>query len=519
MRRIKTTTADDDLFGTGKGGFTDGDSTSALPPTRLEADWFNNAQEEISRCVEDDGEDVTIDGESANYSQLDDAIGRSTPMFPRMSESRFIAEGLDFPGWGADLDVRLQSGIHVFDGRRYVVTGQKLVNADATTYDKIRQVFTFAGTPTDGNYATTFTGYGLGIPHTTTTVRAAGVPATNAALATQHAADITTDAGVGQPLNGIVLSATAVGDTVVIEIDATAGPGKLTFAAPSPGTLEGDPEQIVFTLTASMDSYFYISPEDPVSPADPPNRSTVHVEIVETAVDAGEPATPSGTYLFAKAQTNATLVTDVVYYNRGPAVLDEYGRGLRCQTDHTSVAAFVPHGPAGSRVDLGEPLPPGATEPDNGGYIGHTYFQHVHIRSIANSTQPKAFHDKFSVQANVSAAGTANALLIDENQWPDASSFYIVAYGVAMDETDPTDGYSFRVEAHAHIDTAGAGGITLDGTGGGNPPPFEGGAGGAAAGMDAGYQITSGMLYLRMTGHSSDLTRWNVIVEIVATGP
>jgi hypothetical protein len=52
MERIKTATAFIDKFGPGKNGFRDGDDTTGVLSTQLEADWFDNPQEEIANAIE-----------------------------------------------------------------------------------------------------------------------------------------------------------------------------------------------------------------------------------------------------------------------------------------------------------------------------------------------------------------------------------------------------------------------------------------------------------------------------------
>jgi hypothetical protein len=70
MRRIKTSTKAPDLFGAGKHGFKDGNPLTGDAPTQLEADWFNQFQEEAATVVEKAG--IVLDG--AKHDQLYDAI-------------------------------------------------------------------------------------------------------------------------------------------------------------------------------------------------------------------------------------------------------------------------------------------------------------------------------------------------------------------------------------------------------------------------------------------------------------
>lgn len=52
MHRIDHSTREEDLFGAGKDGFTEGDPQTAVPATIVTADWANSVQEELARVVE-----------------------------------------------------------------------------------------------------------------------------------------------------------------------------------------------------------------------------------------------------------------------------------------------------------------------------------------------------------------------------------------------------------------------------------------------------------------------------------
>jgi phage-related tail fiber protein len=64
MDRINTSTKATDLFGAGKHGFRDGDLANAIPPTNLDADWFNGVQEELLGVIEVSGQ-VSAAGDRA----------------------------------------------------------------------------------------------------------------------------------------------------------------------------------------------------------------------------------------------------------------------------------------------------------------------------------------------------------------------------------------------------------------------------------------------------------------------
>lgn len=55
MHRIDTATRLADAYGAGKDGFTEGDPSTATPPTGLSADWFGAVQEEVAGVVEGAG--------------------------------------------------------------------------------------------------------------------------------------------------------------------------------------------------------------------------------------------------------------------------------------------------------------------------------------------------------------------------------------------------------------------------------------------------------------------------------
>jgi hypothetical protein len=104
------------------------------------------------------------------------------------------------------------------------------------------QVFTLTigGTPADGDYVFTFTGFGLGSPTAVTITRAAGAPATNALLGTALANELDTQNGTGGDIEGIISTIVDNEDgTVVITMSrsvvrgtlaATSAPGGATVA-------------------------------------------------------------------------------------------------------------------------------------------------------------------------------------------------------------------------------------------------------------------------------------------------
>lgn len=55
MQRINTSTADTNKFGAGKNGFKDGDFGEGIVATQLEAEWYDQVQEEIAGVIEGTG--------------------------------------------------------------------------------------------------------------------------------------------------------------------------------------------------------------------------------------------------------------------------------------------------------------------------------------------------------------------------------------------------------------------------------------------------------------------------------
>lgn len=144
MRRIGTTTAETDLFGTGASGFTDGSAIDMTPPTALNADWFNNVQEEICQAVLGSGGSLIPEG-TDYYFQLDDAIQTAGGMHG--SAVNHVVTGLVFNISGTSLTVSLSSGEYYYSERRYVVTDEKLsaANADSFTLTASRDTYFFIG--------------------------------------------------------------------------------------------------------------------------------------------------------------------------------------------------------------------------------------------------------------------------------------------------------------------------------------------------------------------------------------
>lgn len=94
MRRITTSTRWVDKFGAGKDGFRDGDLANSIPPTDLNADWFDQQQEELAAVIEAAG--LTLDGD--DRAQLLAAIRRGFGGFRNLAI--FTASGtFNVPSW------------------------------------------------------------------------------------------------------------------------------------------------------------------------------------------------------------------------------------------------------------------------------------------------------------------------------------------------------------------------------------------------------------------------------------
>lgn len=79
MKRIATSTKALNLFGAGKDGFKNGDLRNGIQPTDLDADWFNQVQEEISQFIEGSG--LVLNGNVK--TQLLQAVRRMTGGYVR----------------------------------------------------------------------------------------------------------------------------------------------------------------------------------------------------------------------------------------------------------------------------------------------------------------------------------------------------------------------------------------------------------------------------------------------------
>lgn len=130
MQRINTSTAETDAFGPDRPGFTDGNAGLLIPATALNSDFFNNAQEELARCVESNGDTCTpIDATEQNYFQLSNAVMGSSRVVVPGEDFGYVLSGIGFTVSPSSLNVTLGEGEYVYQGRRWAVTSAMLTAA------------------------------------------------------------------------------------------------------------------------------------------------------------------------------------------------------------------------------------------------------------------------------------------------------------------------------------------------------------------------------------------------------
>lgn len=103
----------------------------------------------------------------------------------------------------------------------------------------------FGGTPADGAYVLTFTGFGLGAPVALTVTRAAGTPATNADLGAALRAELATQADVAGDLEDIVELASIGGTSATCTFNLVRGLASGTIVVTDPES----PNGLVLTQT------------------------------------------------------------------------------------------------------------------------------------------------------------------------------------------------------------------------------------------------------------------------------
>lgn len=263
------------------------------------------------------------------------------------------------------------------------------------------------------------------------------------------------------------------------------------------------------TLPASRDTYFYIASDDPGAPSTPPNRETVWVEQADVANGASAPSTPAGTLLFAMVVSNGSGSTAVTYYNRGPRLQAENGCAIimRPTTVGGTAGALVPTG--SNALDLGERITESVA-----GFISNAHVQGLDLQTTASALYTFLRNRRYTELATTTGGGTTNVNILAATDYPDGTVALVTIEGVALDPSDPTDGYTFKIECHIHQD----GGSTwdLDGTGG--TPLHAEGAGALAAGVDVDFTVSGANLRLTLTGHGTDALRWAFEIHYIILG-
>lgn len=261
-----------------------------------------------------------------------------------------------------------------------------------------------------------------------------------------------------------------------------------------------------FTLTASMDTYFYIAPEDPGDIQD--NRRTVHIETVETALGAGVPATPSGTFLFQKVSTDGSGVTSTQDYNCGIPMLSENGGGILWRRRQGAGSGLVAI-PMGNSMELGTESDDQnlSDSPEVGAFFDKVCSQNNYLKSSHSTNNPLALAHEYTRHATTAGSSdTTDIALYDSDDWTGGTVIFVEAYVTAFDENDEEDSYAaiarFMVIKHA-------GSWDLDGSGV-DDPEWEDGDQAIAAGVTIAPALVGSEINLRVTGHSgaSDQMRW-----------
>ena len=399
MKRIDTSTAEVDKFGTGRNGFTNGDPGLLIPPTQLEDEFFDNIQEEIARAIEGGGVDVRTD--DVLEAQLDQVIrdGQNS-VSPPSDSSETILSGLRFTTSGVSLDVTLNAGQLVDDGRRYVITDEKLAAASAAS----------------------------------------------------------------------------------------------------------------FTLPATRDVYFFIAHEDPAGSGD---ETTVHVENADVAVDAAAPATPAGTFLFARLRTGPAGVTQVLYYSDGPVMLHGGAVGVRLQRpSDTEPTALLP---IQGDVWLGLTDNPTDPVPSNNSTMRGIATQELRLQPPTFSPATISRSEVRPVSASTSgSSGTTDIIIEAEADWTDGTAVKVVAHAVAHNVNNDEGSYIGRYDFGAIRFAAG---FNLSGSAA--APQIELGVNALANGVTMSLNTIGGSLNLRLVGHSgaSDDMEWYLRLEVDIVSP
>jgi hypothetical protein len=264
------------------------------------------------------------------------------------------------------------------------------------------------------------------------------------------------------------------------------------------------------SLTVSRDHYFYAAPENPGALATPPNRETVYATRLDVANGASAPATPAGTFLFARLVTNGSGVTSAVYYNRGSRLGDEAGTCvvLRPATgDNLTIASFHPF-PSTEVVDLGY-----HTVDSVEGRYGVVYCQELDIGGVSASLYSAYSSKRYAAFSVTAAGGTATVVLASDAAYADGTIAYYSARGGAFSLGTASNGYAFRLEGMA---LKSGGSWSLEGSG--LAPAFADGNAAVANGVTITGQVSGDNLRLLLTGHTVDAMRWEFEIHLMIIG-
>lgn len=119
MRRIDSGTEETDKHGTGRDGFTEG-TPGSVPPTALDANWFDAIQEEVCRAIELTDEAL----DNSTFNQLHRVVMQNDGV-SYGAISGFAVTEVSPPS----LNGSLAPGVFYLAGRKYVVTAAMIAAA------------------------------------------------------------------------------------------------------------------------------------------------------------------------------------------------------------------------------------------------------------------------------------------------------------------------------------------------------------------------------------------------------
>jgi hypothetical protein len=221
--------------------------------------------------------------------------------------------------------------------------------------------------------------------------------------------------------------------------------------------------------------------------------------------------------LFARATTNGSGVTDVIYYNQGPIIMNGNGVGIRVRRPNNAAqsAAVIPQPRTNTAVDLGQETDEeAATTPRQG-----SFFRNVHLGTLVqrtdnwNAAHPLAMSRRYTRQA-ITTSSDGRLDLYDEADFADGTVIKFEVHAVAYNATDPTDSYAGHYRAMVLLD---GGAFSLQGSG---ALVWEDGDGALAAGVSITMSIVGGVIGINLIHHTgNDSLRWHVRVDVEMNGP